>query len=200
MVTPALGPWEPLAVADTLATFAAARFRWWISGGRALDLHLGRSWREHDDTDVGIARQDVAELRSLLVGWDVHVAAAGHLEPWSGQPLTSERHQNNLWCRRQIGEPWALDVTIGDGDSVAWAFRRDPRIRIPWGDAVLTTDDGVPYLAPELLLLFKSADPRPKDDLDAEHVIPELGPERRDRLARLLPADHPWQVHLSPHS
>ena len=198
MVTPALGPWEPLTVADTLATFAAARFRWWISGGRALELHLGRSWREHDDTDVGIARRDVTELQSVLVGWDIHIASAGRLEPWSGQALSGERHQNNLWCRRHPGEPWVLDVTIGEGDSVAWAYRRDPRIRIPWADAVPTTAAGVPYLAPELQLLFKSTGRRPKDDLDAEHVIPALEPERRDRLARLLPVDHPWQLQLAP--
>ena len=197
MATPALGPWEPLTVADTVEIFAPADFRWWISGGLAFELHLGRSWREHDDIDVGLARPGVAELRTLLAGWDIHVASAGRLEPWGGQALSSERHQNNLWCRRHVGEPWSLDVTIGEGDSVAWAYRRDPRIRIPWADAVLRTDAGVPYLAPELQLLFKSTDRRPKDDLDAEHVIPALGPERRDRLARLLPLDHPWQ-HVTP--
>jgi hypothetical protein len=193
-----LGRWEPLTVADTIETFSSAGFRWWISGGLALELHVGRSWRDHDDTDVGVARRDVTELRRFLVGWDIHIATRGRLESWNGGELSSENHQNNLWCRRHVGGPWVLDVTIADGDSVAWAYRRDPRVRIPWGDAVLTTGDGVPYLAPELQLLFKSRDMRAKDELDAEQVIPELGPDRRDRLARLLPLNHPWQVHLVP--
>jgi hypothetical protein len=189
-----------MTLADTVESFSPADFRWWISGGVALELHVGRSWRTHDDTDVGVTRRDVTGLPALLAGWDIHVASGRRLEPWRGQDLSSERHQNNLWCRRHVGGPWVLDVTIGEGDGVAWEYRRDPRVRIPWGDAVLTTDDGVPYLAPELQLLFKSNGPRPKDDIDARQVIPELGPERCDRLARLLPVDHPWQVLLTPHA
>jgi hypothetical protein len=53
---------------------------------------------------------------------------------------------------------WCLDVTLAEGDSEAWVYRRDPRIRVPWPQAVLSTADGVPYLAPELQLLFKSKD------------------------------------------
>jgi hypothetical protein len=200
VATPELGRWEPLTLTDTVETFSAAEFRWWIGGGLALELHVGRSWRDHDDTDVGVVRQDIPELRTFLIGWDIHVASLGRLESWSGEEPNGERHQNNLWCRRHVGGPWVLDVTIGDGDSVAWAYRRDPRVRIPWGDAVLTTGDGVPYFAPELELLFKSKDIRAKDELDARQVIPELEPQRRERLARLLPLNHPWQVQLAPDS
>ncbi len=44
---------------------------------------------------------------------------------------------------------------------------------------MLVTTDGVPYLAPELQMLFKSTAIRPKDDLDAAPVIPRLDPGRR---------------------
>jgi hypothetical protein len=181
-----------MSLADTIETFRGATFRWWISGGLALELHLGRSWRDHDDTDVSLARCDVIKLRSILDGWDIHIASAGQLEPWTGKDIHSDLHQNNLWCRRDINGPWCLDVTICEGDNDFWIFRRDPRIRVPWIDAVLQTADGVPFLAPELQLLFKSKDRREKDDVDALQVIPELGTARRDRLARLLPTIHPW--------
>ncbi|MHB1091113.1 MAG: nucleotidyltransferase domain-containing protein [Ilumatobacteraceae bacterium] len=184
-------------MADTIEIFRGATFRWWISGGLALELHLGRSWRDHDDTDVSLVRGDVPELRSVLDGWDIHVAAAGQLESWTGHELLSERHQNNLRCRRDANGPWCLDVTISEGDSDCWVYRRDPRIRIPWADAVLQTANSVPYLAPELQLLFKSKDHREKDDVDARQVIPELSTARRDRLARLLPTTHPWHDLLS---
>jgi hypothetical protein len=84
-------------------------------------------------------------------------------------------------------------VTLAEGDREAWVYRRDPRVRIQWGQAVLRTAEGVPYLSPELQLLFKSKNVRPKDDVDARQVIPELEAERRDRLARLLPENHHWQ-------
>ncbi len=191
-----LGPWEPLGLAEIVDLFVGAPFRWWIGGGLALELHVGRSWRGHSDTDLGLLRSDVRDLDAVLTGWDVHVASAGRLTTWNGVSARADRNENNLWCRRDPDSPWSLDVTVGDGDEDFWIFRRDPRVRVPWAEAVLTRGD-VPYLAPELQLLFKSRDLRPKDDVDAREVIPELEPERRDRLADLLAVDHPWQSLLS---
>jgi hypothetical protein len=193
---PELGPWDPLDLDATVEVLRAAPFRWWVAGGRALELHLGRSWRDHDDTDVGLCRRDVPALRPLLAGWDVHVAAAGRLTPWSGEPLDERRHQNNLWARPRSGDPWALDITVGAGDDHAWVYRRDDRLRVPWEAAVLRTAAGVPYLSPELQLLFKSRSVRDKDRIDAREVVPELDDSRRRRLARHLPADHEWQTLL----
>lgn len=129
----------------------------------------------------------------MLAGWDIHVAAAGVLTPWDGGELHADLHQNNLWCRSSPDGPWQLDITIGEGDSRDWIYRRDPSSRLPWDDAVLRTADGLPYLAPDLQLLFKSKDPRPKDELDAHEMIRHLESERRNRLGVLLPVDHPWQ-------
>jgi predicted dithiol-disulfide oxidoreductase (DUF899 family) len=198
-VTPAseLGPWAPLEVETTVEVLDGVPFLWWLGGGRALELHLGRSWRGHDDTDVGVLRRQLDAVWAALSGWgwQVAVAAAGQLRPWGGEPLDPDRHENNLWCRREGGN-WQLDLTIGEGDETTWVFRRDPRIRWPMEEAVLRTADGVPYLAPELQLLFKSEAPRQKDDVDAREVIPELDPTRRARLADLLPGDHPWEQLL----
>src|SRR5262245_10805691 len=86
MAASELGPWEPLELDSVVEVFAPAAFCWWISGGHALDLHLKRSWRSHDDTDVGVLRRDLGSVYSLLSDWDPHVAAAGHLTPWHGEP------------------------------------------------------------------------------------------------------------------
>lgn len=185
-----------MPLAELVERFTGAPCRWWITGGVALELHLGRSWRAHDDSDVGLVRVDLPLIRDLLVGWDLHLAAGGRLRPWDGAPVgpaTDDDGANNLWCRPHPSAPWALDVTIGDGGDGSWIFRRDPNLRRPWAKAVLETTDGVPYLAPELQLLFKSKNARPKDDVDAAEVIPELEASRRSVLAALLPVDHPWQ-------
>ena len=197
MSAPELGPWEPLSLDVAVRTFASAPFRWWISGGLALELHLQRSWRDHEDTDVGVVRGDLTAVCTLLSGWDVHVAAAGQLTAWRGEPLDLDRHQNNLWCRLATSTPWVLDVTIGEGSKSNWIYRRDPSVQRPWDMAVLRTTDGIPYLAPELQLLFKSKDLRPKDDVDAAEVIPTLDAHQRDYLHRYLQADHPWQRRLA---
>ncbi len=196
MAAPELGPWDPLPLASVVDIFSSARFRWWVSGGHSLDLALGRTWRHHEDTDVGVARHDLPALHALLAGWDLYVAAAGRLTPWRGEPLGIDRYQNNVWCRVNRDGAWMLDVTISEGSDQDWIYRRDRTVVVPWEVAVQHTADGIPYLAPELQLLYKSKGPREKDDVDAAVVIPSLGAPRRDLLARLLKPDHPWQRHL----
>ncbi len=191
-----LGRWEPLSLTAAVEMFSGAPLRWWMSGGHALELHLGQSWRGHDDIDVSVIRRDVPALRSILDGWDVRVAAAGRLMAWSGDVLEVGLHQNNLWCRSTTDGPWQLDVTVGEGDDERWIYRRDARIWLPWSEAVLRTATGVPYLAPELQLLFKAKNPRPKDDVDAQVVIPMLDKAQRDRLRWMLPSSHSWHSRL----
>src|SRR6478735_9237399 len=117
-----LGPWEPLDVDAVVARFDGAPFRWWISGGRALELHLGRTWRSHDDTDIGVVRTDTAAIHSYLSDWDLHVAASGSLTPWQGEMLDESKAQNNVWCRADSGGPWILDLLIGDGNRQDWIY------------------------------------------------------------------------------
>lgn len=187
-----LGPWEPLPLEATAAVMASYPRRWWISGGHALELALGRSWRDHSDTDVSVVRQDAPLLRDVMPAWEIHVAARGTLRRWDGTPLRVDADENNLWCRHPDG-PWEVDVVISQGDDDAWVYRRDPDLRIAWEAAVLLRDDGTPpFLAPELQLLFKSKSLRPKDHLDAEVVIPELSPEATEILRSQLPDGHPW--------
>ncbi|MEW6471250.1 MAG: amino acid transporter [Actinomycetota bacterium] len=197
MVGAGFGRWEPLDIPSVREVFGSAPFRWWISGGWALELHVGRQWRRHEDTDVGMCRRDAPALRRHLVGWDIHLAAGGVLTPWDGGTLDSDLHQNNLWCRRADNGPWLIDVTLGEGDDHEWIYRRDRSIRLAWSDAVLRTQTDVPYLAPELQLLFKSTNPRDKDQMDAAEVIPSLEGDHRSRLERFLAPDHPWRRLLS---
>ena len=190
------GPWEPLGLESVVEIFSSAPFRWWISGGHALDLHLGRTWRRHEDTDIGVVRRDLGSVHALLSHWDLHVAAAAHLTPWGGEPLERARHENNVWCRLTPDGPWVLDVTIGEGSEEGWIYRRDASVLVSWDMAVLRATEGIPYLAPELQLLCKSRGLRPKDDVDAAKVIPHLDTRQRELLSRLLEPDHPWQRRL----
>lgn len=187
-----LGPWLPLTVAAIGEELRTASFRWFIAGGHALELALGTSWRPHDDLDIGVCRKDLGTVFQHLHDWDLHVGAAGVLAPWEGQPLSEQRHENNIWARRSTADPWAFDITVGGGNDEVWWSRRDPSVRLPWAGAV-AHESGIPYLAPHVQLLMKSTSARPKDDLDAEMVIPELQRGQREWLAGLLPPDHPWQ-------
>jgi hypothetical protein len=59
----------------------------------------------------------------------------------------------------------------------------------------VTSATGIPLLAPEIQLLYKSGTPRPKDEEDYAGILPVLEPGRVARLLELLTAyrpEHPW--------
>ncbi len=61
-------PWEPLSVEEVSEAFASFPGQWWIAGGWAIDLWIGRQTRPHDDIDVLICCTDQAALFDLLPG------------------------------------------------------------------------------------------------------------------------------------
>jgi len=193
-----LGRWDPLSVGEVAQLFAGLEVPWWFTGGHALEMHCGRSWRDHVDIDVGICREDAGGLASLPGEWEIHVAAKGALRSWDGAALVARRNENNLWLRQGSG-PWRLDIAVGDGDADAWIYRRDPSLRLPWNVAVHRTADGTPYLTPALQLLFKSKDVRPKDDVDAAEVIPTLDAWGVALLDVRLRGGHRWRPLVDRH-
>jgi hypothetical protein len=187
------GPWEPLSTAELTRVFEGAPFRWWVTGGVALELFMGRSWREHEDSDIGICRLDAGQLYRWMDGFVLFVAAGGRLRPWDGRALRAARSENNVWAKHRRDGAWCLDITIGEGDDLRWVYRRDPTVQRSWAETVRTNPQGMQYLAPEIQLLFKAKGLRPKDTLDADVVIGAMEPERRAWLGAHLPVTHPWQ-------
>ncbi len=192
-----LGSWEPLEPAAVARLFDGFSEPWWVGGGWALDLFLGRHTRVHEDIDVEIPHASQAALAALLAGWDLRLAADGVLTPW--HPETEiPAHVNSLWCRR-AGGPWQLQVMLAMTEGEQWLYRRDHRIRRALTEVYSLSDDGIPYVAPEIQLLFKSKSPRPKDERDFEAVAGMLSPAQRDWLEAALgmtAPDHPWLEQL----
>ncbi|MEU4265136.1 nucleotidyltransferase domain-containing protein [Streptomyces argenteolus] len=80
-----LGRWVPDRPEDVAAVFTKADFPWWIAGGYAIELAVGRVLRAHGDLDVLVLRRDQALVRQLLADWDLYVAdppGQGELRPW----------------------------------------------------------------------------------------------------------------------
>lgn len=191
----ALGEWQPLAREELRTLLDAQPARWWLAGGHALELFVGRSWRAHGDIDAGILRSDEARVFGALRGWEIHTAHDGELRRLApGEP--TPRDVDSVWCRRPgAGEPWRFQLLLDPSDAGHWLFRRDPSLRVPLDELVTRAGDGCPCLRPEIQLLFKARHTRPKDEADFAVVAPLLsGPAHqwlRDALARVHPS-HPW--------
>ena len=169
---------------------AAAQLRgfpapWWITAGWAIELYLGRRVREHKDVDVLVLRSDQLAIQEHFAGRDLRIAHEGRFEPWPARErLELPRH--NVWAED------GLQFLLGEEDAGTWWYRRDPRVRLPVAELGLVTETGVPFVRPDVVLLFKSSAPEPHDQADLEAVLPALDAEARDLLRGWLPAGHPW--------
>jgi len=175
-------------------------FEWYISGGWALDLFLGRVARVHHDVDVIVARSQQMELQKHLSerGWKLVTPFEKKLHPWlPHMRLEFPRHQVHAHRDGSF-----IDFLLTDMDDI-WRYRREPSIIRSKERMSLKSAGGVPYLAPELVLLFKSKNTgnheRLKDQTDFEKALPHLELERRAWLYWALVAtspDHAWIQQL----
>lgn len=194
--------WDPLAVDDVVPVFRSIGVRWWIAGGWALDLHLGRQTRPHEDLDVGILYRDhLVVQRHLGRDWQLFKTKQPGLAPWPvGEPLPPKI--DDVWIRRDDEAPWAFQLVIAQSEGDQWVYDRLPAIRRPLEAICLHTAAGVPYLRPEIQLLYKggSSARRPKDLADLQRFLPALAPDEvrwlREALGRQFPGGHEWLPYI----
>jgi len=171
---------------------------WWIAGGWALDLFLGEATRPHEDIDVGIFRRDALKACTALSEWEFFEAKDGSLTRL--ESCTAPRKAvNSVWCRRLSKCEWAFELVLDEGGGDAWTFRRDASIQRSLEQMIRRSAAGIPYLAPEIQLLYKSKEIRSKDQTDFNSVVRLLDQDARDWLqnsiAKMEP-NHPWLFEL----
>ncbi|MEZ5934809.1 MAG: hypothetical protein R3F54_23315 [Alphaproteobacteria bacterium] len=163
---------------------------WAIAGGWAVDLYLGRVTRHHGDLEIAVLRRDQWELHDLFSGWSISYLDAGKIQSWPRSlRLELPIHQ----IRVTSPQDQTLDFLLNEAEGDQWLYRRDQRITLPLGQAILGED--LPYLAPEIVLLFKSKQPRPKDEKDLDLLLPVLMTDALSWLRnclRVIAPDHSW--------
>jgi hypothetical protein len=185
--------WRPSAVAERLAGLEAP---WCVAAGWALDLFLGAETRPHSDLEVAVPAAAFDAVAARFADCDFYVPRDGRLAPLDDELLRAE-HQT--WaCERATGK-WRVDVFREPHDGDTWICRRNPEIRRPYRDIIRHTADGIPYLTPEVVLLFKAKHGRDKDEADFARVRPLLDQVRRrwlDGALALTHPAHPWRAAL----
>jgi hypothetical protein len=190
--------WAPLTPRQVTGVLAPLGVRWWIAGGLAIDLAAGHKTRVHGDIDVAMLRSDARALSPLRDAWDIRIAHDGTLLPWDGGDLAEEHHQ--FWIRRANAAAWQLEVLFEHHDGGEWIYRRDARIRTPLAQIDAVTVDELPYLRPEIVLLYKSNRPElERNARDFDVALSLLGPQTRSWLAtaiEMIDEGHPWIARL----
>ena len=183
--------WSPARVAENLTGVTAP---WCVAAGWALDLFLERQTREHDDLEIGVPSDGFARVHEALASFDFVVIGDGKAWPLTDESLARYRQ---TWVREPNG-PWRVDVMRERWDGDTWICRRDARVRVHAASLISRTADGIPYLQPEIVLLFKAKAARPKDEQDFAAVLPHLDGSRRLWLRDALDLVHPGHPWLEP--
>lgn len=192
--TPDTEAWDCWRPDELAARLRSLTVPWAVAAGWAIDLFLGGEPREHEDLEIIVNRSCFEAVRAALPELDWFAVGDGRVTPIDD--ASDELHQTWGWDR--ACGCWRIDVFREPWDEDTWVCRRDPAIRLPIADVIEYTSDGIPYLAPEIVLLFKAKHAaRDKDAADLARTLPELAPERRRWLGDALRLVHPGHEWIS---
>ena len=182
---------------------------WAVCGGWAMDLFLGRTTRVHGDLDLSVPERDRARIERFMLekGWRVYeFRGQGLLRPLRAD-VRSEPGRN-LMCLKEGCELvsfWPCDTPglvlhewHSDGlrtlNYMEFLFRRQEPFFGRSADKAVLRVEGVPCLAPEIVLRWKADQPdRDVNRADFAAVFPRLDEEARAWLTSVLPDGHPWK-------
>ena len=150
-------------------------FPWFIAGGWAIDLFLDRETRTHDDIEIGIYREHQMKLQKYfekrkkyyinnksLIGKHTKVE-------WNKEYLRLPIHE--LYIEYNDFE---IEVLLNERDEANWIYRRNEKIKHNEQTVILNTKDGIPYLCPEIVLLYKTKEIREKDIQDIKNASTKM--------------------------
>jgi hypothetical protein len=183
--------WTPPEIARRLAGVDTP---WYVAAGWALDLFRGRQTRRHGDLEIGIPAAGFPSIRDRFGGYVFDGVGQDCLWPNATPEVLAATHQT--WLRDPASGDYVVDVFREPHENGTWICRHNPTIRLPYEEIIDHTPDGIPYLAPELVLLFKAKRPRPKDQVDFDGIVPELSPAQRTRAAELIGGVYPGHIWL----
>jgi hypothetical protein len=186
--------WTPKQVADHLSGTATP---WCVAAGWALDLFRGKQTREHGDIEIAIPAASFLDLRGRFPGYVFDAVGSGRI--WEDATPDELAATHQTWLRDPATGDYLLDVFREPHRGDTWICRHDETIQLPYRDIIHYTEDAVPYLVPELVLLFKAKHARRKDQVDFDETVPHLTPDQRATLAGLLARGYPehrWLAHL----
>lgn len=171
---------------------------WFISGGWAVDIALGRITREHDDLDICIYREDVKEALEYFENWKIKVTVPGEnrlVDYEQFSDLSLPRYSLHLFRDKDFIE---ILLTEREGDEVL--FRKNKNITLHTDDFALNDREGRPFVNPLWQLLFKSLNPREKDNEDFNNYVIIMNDKQKLWLAsgiRIMKPDSVWLEKLA---
>jgi hypothetical protein len=204
-------------------------FDWYVCGGVAIDVYLGKQTRIHKDLDIAVFREDRNSIIALMLatGWRVFEACGGGVihelfdkqQPFEKrnlfcftsnenrcrlEPLGNDRYKFSLEKKEQKGFTY-IEFLFNQRDDKNFYLPGDANLKRELNKALLKSNEGVPYLAPEIVLFYKSSYLEYSPDTfdhyhDFDLTLPFLDEEQkqwlRDALEKEFANEHVWLQRL----
>jgi hypothetical protein len=185
---------------------------WYVAGGWAIDLYLQEFRTTHKDVDVAVFRQDQLIIQRYFLErrWKLrkYVGNSVALGPWfSGEKLALP--DRGIFAEPPNSELPSMDILLNERKGETWWFHKDARITHPIKTIGICSDFGIPFLSPEIVLLFKAGhihihEPnnilhRQADENDFQAVDRLLTSRRRAWLKKaieMMYPNHAWLQYL----
>ena len=208
--------------------FKSCGFPYYICGGFALELFVGKTMRAHSDLDISVFYENKRDVVALLQkdGWSVYKRV---FEPGSMGGITPIADENDsklddirgIWAIKpgshlvpkaregktdifdfeilshQQTEFNFIEIVLDFNDGENFVLGKDKKIARRLDKAILYSD-GVPYMAPEVVLFLKSPHVYFTHEIHAEKtpadfkaIMPLLPTESKQWLMGVLETAYP---------
>jgi len=202
-------------------------FDYAICGGFAIELFINREIRTHGDIDISAYWEDRDKIIAFMqaLGWQVYEMCGGGIAHRIANIAQQLKVKRNIFCFTDACDLVTLVPTSEKGmfhlkfdpkgqgrlnfieflfnhkTKKDFIYARDCEIMLPLSRAVLYKE-GIPFLAPELVLLYKSTDfSREGYQVDFDSVTPKMERKQRqwlkDALRKTAAPTHPWLQALA---
>lgn len=181
----------PLQIASVMRDFKPS---WFIAGGWAIDLFLEKETRLHHDIEIAIFRQDQAFLHFHFNDWLLQKIVNGERVLWHRDEwLTLPTHE--IYCSNETAQQPQIEILLNESNETEWLYRRNRKVRRSLAKTQLESSARIKFLCPKIVLLYKSKNPRAKDEQDFQTAVKRLDAERKEWLKDAITvcsSEHPW--------
>ncbi|MGV7002067.1 nucleotidyltransferase domain-containing protein [Priestia megaterium] len=161
---------------------------WFFAGGWAIDLFIGRETRTHEDIEIALYRKDQLEIKTYLKEWDFKKVVKGEFYLWKNEFLELPIHEIHAFNNRNKD---IMEILLNETNEGNWLFRRNFKISYPLNSLWSYSNEGMPYLNPEITLLYKTKNTREKDHDDFITVKDFLSEKQKEWLKNAITLQEP---------
>ena len=126
-----------------------------------------RATRDHGDVEIAILREDQIALRDFMAEAKFDIITSRGPVRWRDRQMLMLRSTSCACITRHMTSKSCWMNTTGANGS----YRNDWRVKMPIDQWSARGAFGVPVIAPEISLLYKSADVSDRDNLDLRSAM-----------------------------